>query len=81
MKSRHVPRGSPTLSRPALARSRRHSLRFARGHLSAVRLAQVGLDQKVQGRSKTGRGQVHLMHAPTRAVAAEHSGGQDSDHV
>jgi hypothetical protein len=73
-----------------LARSRRQSLRLARGRqslclargrLSSVRLARASLRQIRQGRPKTGRGQAHLMRVPTRVVAAEHSGGQDNNHV
>jgi hypothetical protein len=82
IKSRDVPpEGLPPRAGLCLARRRHQSLCLTRGRLHPVRLARASLEQIGQGRSKTGRGQVHLMRVPTRAVAAKHSGGQDSDHV
>jgi hypothetical protein len=75
------PEGLPPRAGLHLARGRHHSLRLARSRLSLVRLARAGLKRIGQGHSKTGRGQVHLMCVPTRTMAAEHSGGQDSNHV
>jgi hypothetical protein len=40
-----------------------------------VRLARADLMQIRQGRSKTGRGQAHLMCVPNRVVVVEHNGG------